>query len=530
VLEQVRMFHIGIRRRCAFCLRALFLATSVYGAPGGSLLEGRDVRGSEEALWSVDDIAEYLAMLVRDVHELVAQRSIPHLKIGEHLRFRRGDIDRWLDLKAVPCAGQASRCISPPVVNAGVSKQHRSELSRARSHLPQSTLQTRVPSPSPVPLSELTKALLAPAVHPGRSGPEGQSILEVVKQLGKINGFRVTLDQQILDGQESVDVVLERDRWKLACEVVPTTVIEQEIGRVKRYLASGFDVIAIISTNQEQTRRLEPALARGLTKEELARVKLLAPEELSRYIEGIETLVCETVNMTCGYKVTARYYRTNPADEARRRKRLAEILARHLPEEQMASASSGTIREENPWLSKPPKSLLACVAHPDRGGPGQTYLKEIVKRFGEAQGFQVTSGECNTNGSVDLVLERGWRLAFRISLTGTVEQEMGDIQKCLAAGFNEVAVVLPKLREVRTLKRSLAERLKQEDLARVRVLLPGELPLYIEGLEIPVETVAGHSIKARSHPTDPADEARRQRAAAEIIGRGLRSMRELRGS
>jgi hypothetical protein len=38
-------------------------------------------------------------------------------------------------------------------------------------------------------------------------------------------------------------------------------------------------------------------------------------------------------------------------------------------------------------------------------------------------------------GSVDVALERaGWRLACEISVTSTVEQEVGNIEKCLTAG------------------------------------------------------------------------------------------------
>lgn len=68
-----------------------------------------EIRRDPEALWCVEDVTRYLAVPVESIDKMISERSIPHLSIGEHLRFRRSDIDRWLDLMAVPCQDQALR-------------------------------------------------------------------------------------------------------------------------------------------------------------------------------------------------------------------------------------------------------------------------------------------------------------------------------------------------------------------------------------------------------------------------------------
>lgn len=58
----------------------------------------------ENALWSIEDVATYLRVPVSAVYKMTAQRArvrIPHVKIGSRLRFRKADIDRWLDLLTV---------------------------------------------------------------------------------------------------------------------------------------------------------------------------------------------------------------------------------------------------------------------------------------------------------------------------------------------------------------------------------------------------------------------------------------------
>lgn len=57
-----------------------------------------------EGLWDVGEVAAYLGIPEMSVYKMTGARSrnrIPHLKLGGRLRFRKVDIDRWLDLLAV---------------------------------------------------------------------------------------------------------------------------------------------------------------------------------------------------------------------------------------------------------------------------------------------------------------------------------------------------------------------------------------------------------------------------------------------
>jgi excisionase family DNA binding protein len=48
-------------------------------------------------LLDVVGVARYLSVSVRHVRRLVAERRIPHHKVGHFLRFDPDDIDAWLD-------------------------------------------------------------------------------------------------------------------------------------------------------------------------------------------------------------------------------------------------------------------------------------------------------------------------------------------------------------------------------------------------------------------------------------------------
>ena len=57
-----------------------------------------------EGLWEVADVAAYLKVPETSVYKMTRQGAanpIPHVKLGGLLRFRKRDIDRWLDLLMV---------------------------------------------------------------------------------------------------------------------------------------------------------------------------------------------------------------------------------------------------------------------------------------------------------------------------------------------------------------------------------------------------------------------------------------------
>ena len=49
-----------------------------------------------QALWTLEEVAARLATTTRHVRRLVADRRLPHLKIGRFLRFEPGEIERWI--------------------------------------------------------------------------------------------------------------------------------------------------------------------------------------------------------------------------------------------------------------------------------------------------------------------------------------------------------------------------------------------------------------------------------------------------
>ena len=51
----------------------------------------------DDTLFTVKSLARYLGTSTKWVYERVQLNEIPHIKMGKHVRFKKSEIDRWLD-------------------------------------------------------------------------------------------------------------------------------------------------------------------------------------------------------------------------------------------------------------------------------------------------------------------------------------------------------------------------------------------------------------------------------------------------
>ena len=53
-----------------------------------------------ESVMTVKEVADYLRVNQRTVYRLTMDRKLPGFKVGATWRFKRKDIDRWIDAQA----------------------------------------------------------------------------------------------------------------------------------------------------------------------------------------------------------------------------------------------------------------------------------------------------------------------------------------------------------------------------------------------------------------------------------------------
>src|SRR4029077_12942666 len=149
---------------------------------------------------------------------------------------------------------------------------------------------------------------------------------------------------------------------------------------------------------------------------------------------------------------------------------------------------------------------------------------------GEEHGFRAAIEE-EISGSrerVDVALYRGaLRIACEITITTPLEYEVGNVEKCLAAGFEAVAVVTPKKARLAKLDKLLSKALAPESRERVNLFAPEEFLSWLAELPVHEETgtVRGYKVKVRYK--NPGDD--RHKRVAEILARSIGDLEKKEG-
>ncbi len=116
-------------------------------------------------------------------------------------------------------------------------------------------------------------------------------------------------------------------------------------------------------------------------------------------------------------------------------------------------------------------------------------------------------------------------IACEVSVTTNPAHELGNIEKCLAAGYGQVVVVSNERKSLSKIKELVSQKLSQADQCKVKLLqLPGffafieEIGAKEAGTD---ETVRGYKVTRRYKPVTEAEKKTKRRAIADIILRGL---------
>src|SRR5512146_2927599 len=78
----------------------------------------------DETFLTTEEVLEYLQVNLRTVYRLIKAGKIPAVRVGRQWRFRKRDIDAWLDSQRGPrgAARPAPAAVPPPRPATGASR------------------------------------------------------------------------------------------------------------------------------------------------------------------------------------------------------------------------------------------------------------------------------------------------------------------------------------------------------------------------------------------------------------------------
>lgn len=166
-----------------------------------------------------------------------------------------------------------------------------------------------------------------------------------------------------------------------------------------------------------------------------------------------------------------------------------------------------------------------------KGGQQHKYYQHLIRQTAEAYGYRAMIEQSTENGgSVDVHLERdGTKIACEISATSTDSQELGNIEKRLAAGYDRVILCYPPERSLKKIRKLVSKKLSNSDQQKVLFFSPEETISYLKqqaaegaGKE---KWVKGRKVKVQFQPVAEEKEQTKLKAIGQVLAGSLRRLK-----
>ena len=189
----------------------------------------------DETFLTTEEVLEYLQVNLRTVYRLIKAGKIPAVRVGRQWRFRKRDIDAWLDSQRMRSGGRTMPAASPA---AAVVPRQAAERPRILVVDDESSIR------------DLLSKTLALAEYDVDTVPDGRSALEQLR----LYAYDLLIADLKMPGIDGLSVIREAKRLKSDLPVIiitgystETAAIEAVNLGVSGYLTKPFRVPQVLA-------------------------------------------------------------------------------------------------------------------------------------------------------------------------------------------------------------------------------------------------------------------------------------------
>lgn len=267
-------------------------------------------------------------------------RALQNLGVGEAIaRIERADFDfnlRVNQLEPVPPDIAAERVRS--IISGSRARYARpraeveAELRAGREQLPngRSAVDPQSDRHTPHMPGQKTHPRIAENMMTETVSNEHRYLQTLVKRIGEDSGYVATVEKEVFGGIGKIDVALNNEKWKIACEIAVTNKAEYELQNIQKCLSSAFDRVVVISSDSKHLQNIRKRAELTLSPAHLSRVSFLEPENFHLFLSSLTAANSSTVDpeKIKGYIVETSCKNRSESETAPRKKVIADILGR----------------------------------------------------------------------------------------------------------------------------------------------------------------------------------------------------------
>ncbi len=166
---------------------------------------------NDEIFLTTEEVLEYLQVNLRTVYRLIKAGKIPAVRVGRQWRFRKRDIDAWLDTQR-PSRGE-------PMPQMGVSDKPQARDGRPRVLVVDDESSIR----------ELLARTLALAEYDVDTAPDGRAAIERLR----LGHYDLLITDLKMPGMDGLTLIREAKRLKADIPVIIITGFSTELSAIE---------------------------------------------------------------------------------------------------------------------------------------------------------------------------------------------------------------------------------------------------------------------------------------------------------
>lgn len=152
----------------------------------------------------------------------------------------------------------------------------------------------------------------------------------LIKKIAEDKGYKATIEQPALEGQGKIDIALERNGKKIACEISITSTEDQELKNIKKCLAAGYEKVIVCSPDKKTLGSIKALVSQNLAESEQKKIFFFQPEELLMFLEEESAAELTKEERVKGYKVKVQYQAASEDEKKAKREAVANVIVQAL--------------------------------------------------------------------------------------------------------------------------------------------------------------------------------------------------------
>lgn len=106
-----------------------------------------------------------------------------------------------------------------------------------------------------------------------------------IKKMAETRGYKASIEEPTPDGQGRIDVLLERGKTRIACEIGVTTTKEWETHNIEKCLNAGYEIVIAVPIDNKAAEIMKKQLSEKLTANFQLQVFVMNDDELFLYLD-----------------------------------------------------------------------------------------------------------------------------------------------------------------------------------------------------------------------------------------------------